>query len=244
MTPTGIFCERHYMTLPACRRPGCLEPATTDPDWNPGGFCRACDPELQATQLTKPRSFSMISIATEVLTEGIFTMPTEVDNNLHNEPENGKFIDDGGTKMEVNLTETNTQKSPKSTWRSKKREKASVYRGGVWIFPQAPKKMDRLVGEFMKLVFYRALGEEIPTEEIEKLLEEIAPPEKPTSKAVGEELGLVPHRIRNFLDALEIRSQFALMSREKIAYRSAAIKIQRKLHPEKTGPRKKVQRRR
>lgn len=112
------------------------------------------------------------------------------------------------------------------------------------------KKIDRVVGEFMKLVFFRALGEDIPHEKIEKLLSEIVPPEKPTSTAVGKALDLVPHRLRNFLNALGIKDEFTLMSREKIAFQYAARKIRRKLYPEidkqktATGTRKKVQRRR
>ena len=67
MTPTGIFCEEHYMTLPVCRTPGCLEPATIDPDWNVLGYCRSCDPELaELPPPASPREFSsLFTLATE-----------------------------------------------------------------------------------------------------------------------------------------------------------------------------------
>ena len=55
MTPSGVYCEKHYICSPRCSTEHCYEPCIErldiksiagDADVNMGDWCRLCEPEL------------------------------------------------------------------------------------------------------------------------------------------------------------------------------------------------------
>jgi hypothetical protein len=208
MTPTGIFCELHYLTLPTCRSPGCHEPATIDGEWNIGGFCRSCDPDLQPIQHTPQQGFSMIS------TTGELSNPKGEDLTMNSEAEkNAEKVLHHVTDCDIIPKDDVSNMEATDMAKTKKKQqiggpKPEKFRGGLTFFPEIDGVLDRAISDFVLLALYKAAGKQIDYEDLVSILDTIEVAEEPQIKQLEDTLNMSAPRLRRFISKLDLNGEF------------------------------------
>ena len=132
--------------------------------------------------------------------------------------------------MDMEEDHMNAKKAKVSAKKQKAKafKKPDAFRGGIAIFPKrTDKKLDFIVGEFVRMVLNYVIAEDpIDLSKIEKLFDQINQLAIPNKQTVEEELGISHKRLTKFLRELEIEFDFKWKMRKKAAVGRALKKVE------------------
>ena len=91
-----------------------------------------------------------------------------------------------------------------------KLEKRTIFRSGLAIFPNNDGKLDQMVAETMRDIFWESVNSLV----------------RPTILNVSEDLGVNKARLSRIIDVLGIRDRYRLVKAEKLAIHRARIRVE------------------